>query len=87
MVMVRQGWGRVRWCLVAGRGSVMVGVTPIGNASVCCWQTMAPVPKERELQIINSPLKSCQCVLGPCSFLHTVCPSLNAAFIGDVISA
>lgn len=60
---------------------------PIRTASVCYWQTMAAVSKECEEHIINNLLKSCQCVLGPCLFLHTACPLLNAAFIGDVISA
>lgn len=48
---------------------------------------MAAVSEEREQQIINNLLKSCQSVLGPCLFLHTACPLVNAAFRGDVISA
>lgn len=82
-----QGKGRLGWCLVTGEGSVTAGVSPIRAASVCCWQIMAAVSEEREQHIINNLLKSCQCVPGPCLFLHMACPPLNAAFIGGVISA
>lgn len=74
-------------CLVPGKGSVMVGVTPIRSASLSYWQTMAAVSEIREQHIISNLLKSCQCVPSPCLFLHTACPPLNAAFTGDVISA
>lgn len=47
---------------------------------------MAAVSEEREQQIINNLLKSCQSVLGPCLFLHTARLLVNAAF-RDVISA
>lgn len=67
------------WCLLTGEGSVTAGAAPIRTASVCCWQIMAAVSEEREQHIINNLLKSCQCVPGPCLFLHMACPLLNAA--------
>lgn len=89
LAMMGQGQekGRFGSCLVPGKGSVMAGVTPIRSASLSYWQTMAAVSEVREQHIINNLLKSCQCVPSPCLFLHTACPPLNAAFIGDVISA